>query len=84
MKTNLNTMSRKSALRALTRMGLDAALGATCCGLFGFVFGGFGALTQDASHRLISFVGCLALFGAVAGAAAGAAREFISAQEKTK
>jgi|SRR6516165_1101304 hypothetical protein len=61
----------KTIARAMRAMLVDAALGATCAGLYGFVFGGFGALVQDESHRLLWNAGILATFGAAAGLLVG-------------
>jgi hypothetical protein len=83
MITNLNTSSRQTVLRALRRVGADAVLGATCCGLYGFVFGGFGALAQSESHRLSSIAISFAVGGAVAGSLVGVWSAFFTANAKT-
>ncbi len=72
MKTNMNLSMQRTTLRVIRRMSVDAILGATCAGLYGFVFGGFGALAQNESQRLISIAGIFALGGAVAGLLVGA------------
>jgi hypothetical protein len=72
MKTNRNLSVQRTAWRVIRWMAVDAILGATCAGLYGFVFGGFGVLAQNESHRLISIAGIFALCGAVAGLLVGA------------
>jgi hypothetical protein len=71
MKTNLNMSNRQTVLKVLRRVGADAVLGAACSGLYGFVFGGFGALAQNEAQRLNSMAISFALGGAVAGALVG-------------
>jgi hypothetical protein len=72
MKTNRNLSVRRTAWRVIRWMAVDAILGATCGGLYGFVFGGFGALAQNESHRLISIAAMFALCGGAAGLLVGA------------
>jgi hypothetical protein len=79
MKTNFAVSTRKSVLRFAGRIVADAALGATCGGLYGFVFGGIGALAQHESHRLIAITGVFALCGAIAGIALGTYSAFSNA-----
>ena len=83
MKTNMNLSMRRSVARVIGRMAIDAALGATCAGLYGFVFSGFGALAQDQSHRLISIAGTFVLCGAVAGGLWGACSGIFNSNERT-
>ena len=79
MKTNLKMSMRMAVLRFITRVAGDAALGATCGGLYGFVFGGIGALAQHESHRLTAISGVFALCGAIAGIALGTYSAFSNA-----
>jgi len=72
MKTNMNMSMRIIALRAVRTMAIDGSLGAACGALYGFVFGGFGAVVNSEPERLISIAGYYALCGAVAGAVVGA------------
>jgi hypothetical protein len=64
-------------------MLVDAILGAVFAGLYGFVFGGFGALVHDESHRLIWNAGLFALCGAVAGLLTGAYSAISEADRKS-
>jgi len=82
MKPNMNLSMRRTVVRLIRRIAVDAALGATCAGLYGFVFGGFGALAQDESHRLISIAGTFALCGAV-GALWDACSGIFNSNERT-
>jgi hypothetical protein len=81
MKTKFNMSTRSSVIRFVNRIAADAFLGATCGGLYGFVFGGIGALAQHESHRLIAITGVFALCGAIAGIALGAYSAFANANE---
>jgi hypothetical protein len=83
MKTNFNLSTRTRVIRIVSRIAADAFLGATCGGLYGFVFGGIGALAQHESHRLIAITGVFALCGAIAGLALGTYGTFANAGEKS-
>ena len=83
MKTNFKMSTRTSVIRFVNRIVADALLGATCGGLYGFVFGGIGALAQHESHRLIAITGVFALCGAIAGIALGTYSTFANADEKS-
>ena len=72
MKTNFNMSTRMTVVRVIRRIFADTGLGATCGGLYGFVFGGIGALAQHEPQRLIAITGIFALCGAIAGIALGA------------
>jgi hypothetical protein len=81
MNTNFNMSSRKAVLRVVRCIVADAGLGATCGGLYGFVFGGIGALAQHEPQRLIAITGVFALCGAIAGIALGAYGAFSNADD---
>jgi hypothetical protein len=81
MKTNITISTRKIVLRFVTRIVADAVLGATCGGLYGFVFGGIGALAQHEAQRLIAITGVFALCGTIAGIALGAYSAFSNADD---
>ena len=83
MKTIFHTSTRKTVLRFVRRIVADAALGATCGGLYGFVFGGIGALAQHEAERLIAITGIFALCGAIAGVALGAYGAFSNAYDQS-
>lgn len=83
MRTNLNRFKQSAILRIVRRVGADALLGAACCGMYGFVFGGFGALAQNEAQRLNSIAISFALVGAVAGALAGAWSAIFNSDEQT-
>jgi hypothetical protein len=72
MKTNTIVSVRMIALRMICNMAIDALLGGACGALYGFVFGGFGAIVHNEPARLISIAGYFALCGAAAGAVIGA------------
>ncbi len=83
MKFITNMSVRPTALRLIRVMGIDASLGVACGALYGFVFGGFGAIVHSEAGRLVSIAGYLALFGAVAGAVVGACGAILNSGEKT-
>jgi hypothetical protein len=72
MKTIFTVSNQTTVVRVMRTIVVDATLGAVVAGLYGFVFGGFGALVHDESHRLIWNAGLIALCGAVAGLLTGA------------
>jgi hypothetical protein len=72
MNVIFTTSIQKTVIRVMRTMFVDAILGAVFAGLYGFVFGGFGALVHDESHRLIWNAGIFALCGAAAGLLLGA------------
>jgi hypothetical protein len=72
MRTVFTTSIQNTVVRVMRTMVVDATLVAVFAGLYGFVFGGFGALVHDESHRLIWNAGLFALCGAVAGLLLGA------------
>lgn len=59
------------ALSLIRDLALDSTLGAVSGGLFGLVFGGFGALLHGEPWRLASIAIYFALCGAAAGAVMG-------------
>ncbi len=71
MNADFNQFANKTVLRALSRIAADAVLGAACAALYGFAFGGMGALAQHEAHRLLSITGLFAVCGAVGGLALG-------------
>jgi len=83
MKTIMNTSMQKTVSRVLRPMAVDALLGATSGGLFGLIFGGFGASSHGESWRLVTMAWHFALFGAVAGALVGACRAIFHSEEST-
>jgi hypothetical protein len=83
MRTIFTTSIQKTVVRVMRTMFVDATLGAAFAGLYGFVFGGFGALVHDESHRLIWNAGLFALCGAVAGLLMGAYRAISEADGKS-
>jgi hypothetical protein len=66
METRINTSIRKKALRAIRDTAIDTSLGTVCGGLYGLIFGGFGALLDAQAYRLVSVAGYFALCGAAA------------------
>jgi hypothetical protein len=66
MKSRINTFIRKKAFRAIRDTVVDATLGMVCGGLYGLIFGGFGALLDAEAYRLVSVAGYFALCGAAA------------------
>ncbi len=83
MNANFNMSTRKTVVRGLSRVFADAFLGAACAGLYGFAFGGLGALAQHEAHRLLSITSVFALCGAIAGLALGAYNAFSNAEGKS-
>lgn len=79
MNANFNQFANKTVLRAVKRIVADAVLGAACAALYGFAFGGMGALAQHESHRLLSITSVFALCGGIAGLALGAYSAFSKA-----
>jgi len=71
MNINFNRFANKTVLRALSRIAADAVLGAACAALYGFAFGGMGALAQHETHRLLAITGIFALCGGLGGLALG-------------
>lgn len=82
MKTNFNMSKRTSVIRFVSRIAADAFLGTACGALYGFVFGGIGALAQHEAQRLIAITSVFALCGAIAGIALATYSTFASAAEK--
>lgn len=80
MNVNFDMSTRKTVVRMLGRVLTDAALGAACAGLYGFFFGGIGALAQHEAHRLVSITSVFALCGAIAGLALGTYSAFSNAE----
>jgi hypothetical protein len=83
MRTIFTVSGQKTIVRVMRTMFVDAILGAVFAGLYGFVFGGFGALVHDESHRLIWNAGLFALCGAVAGLLLGAYGAILEADDKS-
>jgi len=83
MKTIVTASIRMIVLRVVRDMAIDAIFAAASGGLFGIVFGGFGALLHGESWRLVSIAGTFALCGAVAGALWGACSGIFNSNEKT-
>jgi len=83
MKFIMNMSLRKTALQIIRGMAIDATLGATCGALYGFVFGGLGAIVHDEVGRLVVIAGYLGWCGAVAGALVGACGAILNSGEKT-
>ncbi len=83
MKTIFTMPVQKTVLRTIRTMAVDASLGAVFAGLYGFVFGGFGALVHYESHRLIWNAGLFALCGAVAGLLLGTYSAISEADRKS-
>ncbi len=81
MKTQFTTFMRSNIFAVMCRLGTDALLGAVCLGLYGFIFGGFGALIQDEPHRLPAIASIFALGGGVAGLLIGACGEISNKRE---
>jgi hypothetical protein len=70
--TNLTKFTNGTAARALRHVAIDGALGATCGGLYGLVFGGFGALVHGEPWTLFSMAINFAGWGFAVGALVGA------------
>ena len=82
MKFIMNMSLRKTALQIIRGMAVDATLGATCGALYGFVFGGLGAIVHDEVGRLVVIAGYLGWCGAVAGALVGACGAILNSAKK--
>jgi hypothetical protein len=67
MKSMFTISIRKSVLRALRLLLIDALCGGACGGLYGFIFSGFGAAGRGASNHLLLIAGSFAACGAIAG-----------------
>ena len=83
MKAIFTASIRKAVVRVLHRIFVDATLGAICGGLYGFVFGGFGAHAQYEPRHLLSVAGIFALCSAVAGLLVGAYSAILDASGKS-
>lgn len=83
MKTNTNMSMPRTILRVMRTMTVDATLGAACGGLYGWVFGGFGAVLHGDLWRVVSTAGYFALCGTVAGALVGACSAIFDSNENT-
>lgn len=77
-----NMSMQKIVLRVIRWMAVDAFLGATFGGLYGLMFGGFGAMIHGEAWKLASIAGYFAVCGAVAGALVGACRAIFHSDEK--
>ncbi len=82
MKTNRNLSLQRACMRVVRWMAVNALLGAACGGLFGLVFGGFGAALHGEPWKLIWTAGYFAVWGAIAGALVGIGSGISDAREK--
>ena len=83
MKFTMVPSRRKTALRLIRVMAIDATFAAACGALYGFVFGGLGAMVNSEPARLVSIAGCFALCGAVAGAVVGVCGAILCTGDET-
>jgi hypothetical protein len=83
MKTFVYVSIRKMFLRLIREIAIDASIGAVCGGLFGLIFGGFGAVLHGESWRLVSIAGYFALCGAGAGTLLGACSTILNEGAKS-
>ncbi len=67
-----NELTRRISKRALQRIAIDGVLGAVCGGLYGLVFGGFGALIHGEPWKLVSIAIHFGGWGLAIGALVGA------------
>jgi hypothetical protein len=74
-----NESKRNMAKRALQRIAIDGVLGAVCGGLYGLVFGGFGALVHGEPWKLVSIAIHFGGWGLAIGALVGAYGAFFRA-----
>lgn len=72
MPADMKSSTRQTAWRLLRWIAIDATLGATCGGLYGLIFGGFGALVHGEPLRLISIAVDFAGWGIADGVLVGA------------
>jgi len=82
MKPIVEASTRTMSLRLVRDIAVDAAIGTVSGGLFGLIFGGFGAVLHGESWRLVSIVGYFSSCGAVAGTVMGACSAILNGGAK--
>jgi len=75
--------TREMTLRVLQKVAIDATLGAACGGLYGMIYGGFGAHLHGDPWKLVSIALHFAGWGISAGALLGAYAALFTADEDT-
>lgn len=81
MKTLTINSLHKLASRLLCTVPMDGALGAACGALYGFVFGGFGAVNHSEAWRIASVALHFTEWGLGIGALVGVVAAFLNHDE---